>query len=269
MTKKRTVISQDYDGCYSITTPVGLKAELDGSNRAAYSNPSNSNCVDSLNNMRTYYHDYLTEITLSADAVSVYVGSDRQSVELDRLNAEIHKNGSVFFALMELCHTRSTDKQPWTFEPFLLSDGKERGAALMAMRPIHGESELDFNARQLPAPIKTKSSKIPLLIAQMQDARREYPEDEIAFYFVDDRQDLLDDILRHLKPEDIPPGLTLHISKFDYIGVITNQPGSHELVATLSRQTAPHLSQQGFFSNSTESSAAAAAPAAATAPFPR
>lgn len=268
MPRTRVVISQDYDGCYSIVTPIGLNAELTQShNIEFYSNPIYAHIVQSLSEMSDVYGAYLTEITQKADAVSVYVGSDRQSFILDKLNRDKHSNGSVFSALQELCEARSTVERPWTFEPFLLSDGEKRGSALEKMSSIPGESDLEFNQRQLVTPKPTrfidkerrKPSKIPLLIAQMQDARREYPDDEIEFHFVDDRQDLLKDIQDNLELTDIPSRLTLHISKFDYIGVVRKEPGSFGLVKTFNREPAPHLSHQRFFSISTELSAAAAA----------
>jgi hypothetical protein len=156
-------------------------------------------------------NQYLDQITAGANAVSVYVGSNRQSYYLDKFNVDINKNGSVFPALEVLCQTRTTVGCPWTFEPYLLADtGFERGEALRRIKsgtPPH-----------LKAP-ENGESKIPLLLAQMRDANSQYPGEKLEFHFVDDRQDLIDDIRENLDPHQIPSGMTLKISKFDYIGI--------------------------------------------------
>ena len=144
MPKKRVVISQDYDGCYSIVASGGVDAELKGTNQKFYLDPKYQSLVTRLRQLPDTYKHYLTDITAKAHAVSVYVGSDRQSFRLDQHNASKNRNGSVFPALRELCYTRTTITCPWTFEPFLLADTEHtRGEALRRMDSI-SEDQLEF-----------------------------------------------------------------------------------------------------------------------------
>ncbi len=224
----RVIISQDYDGCYSIVAPGGVEHERTGKNLVHYSNPSNRDLTRRMEDTPRQYMEYLASISAGADAVSVYVGSDRQSYGLDQLNARKNKNGSVFSALQILCNEQNTATCPWTFEPFLLADGSDpRGTALRKIR------ENDVPHNEAPQPIGGKSSKIPLLIAQMNDAYRQYPGEALEFHFIDDRQDLIDDILNRLDPAKIPPGMTLKVSKFDFISIAFELPGALGLVGQI------------------------------------
>lgn len=225
MAKKRVIISQDYDGCYAIAAPEGVKAELEGRNKRFYQQDKILTAQIKLMPMR--YNQFLTEITEDADAVSVYVGSDRQSYALNQLNMKHNQNGSVFSALQDLCRVRTTEDCTWTFEPLLLADGQhERGAAMSRINSKQGP--------HLEAPDPTmftkdgKPSKIPMIVKQMWDAYRQYPGEELEFYLIDDRSNLLKDVCERLNPRLIPPGMTVHISRFDYIGVTENEPDAFE-----------------------------------------
>jgi hypothetical protein len=229
---KRVVISQDYDGCYSIVAPNGVENERNGHNKQIYKQYPDLN--SKLEKLPILYNDYLTDLTKEAESVSVYVGSDRQSKALDELNIRRNKNGSAFSALNSLCEERNQkDGKTWTFEPFLLADGNNpRGSAFERMKNSSGH--------QLEAPEPSRNtdegrpSKIPLLMAQMRDIRKQYPNDEIEFNFIDDRQDLINDICKYLKPKDIPEGICLKINKFDYVGVLQDEPNALGFVKAIS-----------------------------------
>lgn len=233
--KTRVILSLDYDGCTSIIAEGGVKAELEGQNKEEYEKPKYDTFKARLLQTPQQYKQYLDQITAGADAVSVYVGSDRQSYTLDKWNADRNKNGSVFPALEALCQTRTTVGCPWTFEPYLLADtGFERGEAL---RRIKSETPPHLEAPE------SNGSKIPLLLAQMSDAYRQYHGETLEFHFVDDRQDLIDDICENLDPHLIPPGMTLKISKFDYFGIANQDPGSLCQVAEILSSQAPQIVQ--------------------------
>ena len=229
---KRVVISQDYDGCYSIVAPNGVENERNGHNKQIYKQYPDLN--SKLEKLPGLYNGYLTDLTKEAELVSVYVGSDRQSKELDELNIRRNNNGSAFSALKSLCEKRNQkDGKTWTFEPFLLADGNNpRGSAFERMKNSSGP--------QLHAPEPSRNtdegrpSKIPLLRAQMRDIRKQYPNDEIEFNFIDDRQDLIEDICKYLQPKDIPAGICLKIHKFDYIGVLQDEPNALGFVKSMS-----------------------------------
>lgn len=243
MPKKVTVISQDYDGCYSIMTPDGFNSEFYVKNKGYWEKSRIKKGVDFVvvaNQIRDQYNAFLTDITENAAEVRVYVGSDRQSYLADDHNARINQNGSVFPALETLCRLRNRPDQPWLFEPLLLADPaiegsapflRDRGAAYERIRESLGRPHLIFLETELlfkSASGKMIKSKRPLLLNQMWDAYRQNLEaTELEFHFIDDRQDLIDDILGQLSPGDLPPKMTLIVSKFDYIGVyLNNEPGA-------------------------------------------
>lgn len=229
---KRVIISQDYDGCYCIVAPGGVDAELQGANKLFFSQPKNKPLADLLLKIPTLYEAYLSQITANAHAVSVYDGSDRQSHRLDKLNVEHNRNGSVFPALQGLCEKNTTSERPWTFEPLLMADaGYPRGEALRRMKT--GGVDLEIPRYTQFVSGTKRPSKIPMLVAQMKDAYHQYPDDDIEFHFIDDRSDLIEDIEKNLKLEDIPPNTTLVLSKFDYIGVLMKADNSFGRVATL------------------------------------
>ena len=233
MPKKITVISQDYDGCYSIMTPIGSDIELNGQNKAVWEKlrAQGFEDLDKISLTKKIYGELLDNITKDADEVRVYVGSDRQSHALDQANINVNKNGSVFPALIDLCSTRGSLKQPWQFEPLLLADprdltkgpyGRRRGEAYQRIINTH-LLQLDVTEKTtyFYDNGKAKCSKVPLILNQMWDAYRQNPDaTELAFHFIDDRQDLLNDILTKIDPDEIPPNMTLIVSKFDYIGLM-------------------------------------------------
>ena len=223
--KKRVILIQDYDGCYSIAGPMGLHFELNGVNAVIYNDPQYALFKELVKKIPDIYRDYLSTITEDADAVSVYVGSDRQSKRLDDLNEARNKNGSVFMALKALCIERHSAACSWTFEPYLLADGDQpRGTALAKIESGVGPHPHEPYFGKVTE--TGRQSKIPMLTLQMADAYREYPGEELVFHFVDDREDLIDDILKHLDPAAIPPGMTLKISRFDFIAFARKEEGA-------------------------------------------
>ena len=228
------IISQDYDGCYCIMTDAGFAAERDQIN-ASYWRPfiaGGGDYAAQIKPIRDRYNAFLNDITVDAESVHVYVGSDRQSKDLDDLNADNNHNGSVFPALENLCRERTTLAKPWKFEPLLLADPLITGTEPYKRK--RGEAYQHITKREEPqlsnseprvyfrdAAGKLKTSKRPLLLNQMWDAYRQNPEaTELEFHFIDDRQDLIDDVLERLDPSEMPPNMTLVVSKFDYLGIM-------------------------------------------------
>ena len=238
MPKKITVISQDYDNCFAIMTQEGFNAEFYGRNKATWESEFIAKGVDIVartESTREQYNAYLTAITRDANAVRVYVGSDRQSDDLDKLNAAKNGNGSVFPALETLCREKSTVEQPWQFEPLLLADPLIPGAEPYlrargeAYRRISESREPQLRVTERPTMFtnnegRLAASKRSMLLNQMWDAYRQNPDaDALDFHFIDDREDLINDILTRLNPADMPPNMTLKVSKFDYLGMLAYQ----------------------------------------------
>lgn len=235
MPKKITFISQDYDGCYCIMTDAGFVAERDGLNAKTYWHPfiaKGGDYAAQIQPIRDRYNAFLNDITIDAARVHVYVGSDRQSKHLDDLNDHNHHNGSVFPALENLCREKTTLAKPWQFEPLLMADPVITGAEPYSRR--RGEAYQRITSKDADqlgvtepptyfrdAAGKVKISKRPILLNQMWDAYRQNPDaTELEFHFIDDRQDLIDDVLLRLNPAEMPPNMTLIASKFDYLGFI-------------------------------------------------
>jgi hypothetical protein len=242
MSKKVTIISQDYDNCFAIMTNVGLHGEFNGVNKKSWeSYRKQGKDLEIIASMRQKYNEFLTEITKDSAEVHVYVGSDRQSFALDRLNASINKNGSVFPALVDLCNERSAAAQPWVFEPLLLADPKVDGSKPYQRQRGEAYRRMlapgTFQLEVLEPPVNfdvNKQSKRPMLINQMWDAYRQNPDaDELAFHFIDDRDDLIEDILKNLDPKEIPPNMTVVVSKFDYIGEVMKEPEAMHYCGTI------------------------------------
>lgn len=237
MTKKIVIISQDYDGCYSIMTDAGYNGEVNGRNKKTWQwyKSNGTEAIEIINPIREKYNNYLSSLTIDANEVHVYVGSDRQSYTLDNNNNHNNKNGSVFPALEALCHARTSEKQPWQFEPLLLADpkdkennpyGRSRGTAYQQMKKPNAK-QYEVNEPSINFDYKGKKthSKKPLILNQMWDAYRQNPKDtELEFNFLDDRQDLIEDVLS-LNPVLMPPNMILIVSKFDYIDMVVNKKG--------------------------------------------
>lgn len=240
MTKKVTIISIDYDGCFSILTPEGVEITINGNNKEQWEQ-SGLNIVERIKETQQQFNVFLSTITKAATAVKVYVGSDRQSYVTDTKNLNRNHNGSVFPALEHLCKVRSTKSQPWTFEPLLMADpaleGKgpffrKRGAAYELIQKSHSNQlvitdppVIFINPEGRPV-----QSKIPMLLNQMWDAYRQNPKDtQLEFNFIDDRVDIINDILQNLNPDEMPPKMSLAVSKFDALGVVIDESNALSL----------------------------------------
>jgi hypothetical protein len=245
--KKVVILSHDYDGCFSIMTKQGQYAELNGRNREAWYTweKNGKNIEQEFEMARKAHFEFLKNITKNAGEVRVYVGSDRQSYALDQLNQDNNNNnGSVFSALDNLCKTMNTPKQGWIFETLLLADRKLGGNPFHRMRGEAYQRIITQAGEQLDVtdPVteftnqkgEVKSSKRPLLLCQMWDAYRQNPNaTQLEFHFIDDRDDLIQDILEHLDPNLMPPTMTLVVSKFDYIGVIQKDTKAHGIMGQI------------------------------------
>ena len=247
---RKVIISHDYDGCFDIMTPEGLELAINGPNKASwdkYTIETGATILDLITAARDQHERFLRDLTKDADEVLVYVGSDRQSYELDQLNQKAHHNGSVFPALEELCRTYTTAIQKWSYATLLMADplisGKgpfrrERGTAYKLIQLKDEEKQLVVN--EPPLRFKNEKgvlcrSKIPMLLNQMWDAYYNNPDaTELQFHFIDDREDLIMDVLSKLNPVYMPPKMTLTASRFDHVGVMTKDDDrSHQVYGTI------------------------------------
>lgn len=245
--QKIVIISHDYDGCFSIMTNEGLKVELSRTKEEYWQkwiewvrrHEGEVNVEKRFKLIRKQHHAFLDKITKDATEVRVYVGSDRQSYEIDQHNLKKNNNGSVFSALEGLCARRSTSEQPWVFEPLLLADPKIGGYAPFLRRRGEAYKQIKEHSGTYLRVVEEKitfeddkgriqNSKRPLLLNQMWDAYRQNPDTPLEFHFIDDRKDLIYDILENLQPKDLPPKMTLVVSKFNYIEMMEKKPDAHK-----------------------------------------
>lgn len=242
MPKKICVISQDYDGCYSILTQEGLLAEKK-LNKFYWDNLGPKATDEYFASVHKRYHDYLDAISKDASSVHVYVGSARQSARLDSIGNHINgQNGSVFLALEGLCRDKNTKEQPWIFEPLLLADPiipgdpcnrRQRGEAykriLLSRSGVKDVVHLDIPKEYISEHKKYSEhiidTKIPMILGQIWDVYYQNPDvTEIEFYFLDDRLDLINNALKHISGNILPPNVTLICTQFSYLDLDPSAP---------------------------------------------
>ena len=261
MSKKVVIISQDYDGCFSIMTDVGITREMRLNHVFWEKTPPYGQAIHPmLAAARQKFDDYLSAMTERADEVRVYVGSDRQSFEMDQHNAQHNQNGSVFPALRQLCEDRNTAEKPWIFESLLMSDpldytqgrfGRVRGLSLACMTDTPAAVQYS-----VVDPHRCGRSKVSMLLNQMWDASRQNPDaTELEFHFIDDREDLIVDVLRNIRPDQLPPNMTLSVTKFDYVGLIQQEAGALALRSPIIGALSPNqgLPMLGIFATTGKS----------------
>lgn len=256
MAKKIVVISHDYDGCFDILTKVGRGALLRQSSRWS---------EDWERYVCTKYAEYLRKIVSEADEVRMYVGSARQSFFTDQYNARLNQNGSAFEWISKFCVANNTSNKPYIFEPLLMSDpldptqgylGRRRGESLKRMHDFPDAAQYD----EIYPGHHRRGSKVHMLLTQMWDAYRQNPGAQLEFYFVDDLESNIIDVLKNIKPNQIPPNMNFLVTKFDYTamrngitgalssrGKITGlEPKSHQTLTTPLLDQ-PRTRAPGFF----------------------
>ena len=174
--------SLDYDGCGDIFSDQLLKDQYEGKQDKFFLP------------LRQKLNQFLDDKAQEAKEVELYVGSNRQSQELDEGNALKHKNGSCFTNFQKLCRDKTQAGKIWRFRPLLL-----------------GEWD---------------ASKIAILKNQLLDIEHNHPKDEVDFYFFDDdaNQEILPGLKTYFEKEEnaklISKNIHLHFVKFDWFGEI-------------------------------------------------
>jgi hypothetical protein len=151
--------------------------------------------------------EFLARKTKVGNAVELYVGSNRQSNNLDRLGHFNNQNGWCFKNYQELCK-----KNKWTFRRLLAADienGVEIGSA---MTPC---STLDYT-------LPLNGSKVTIIENQLRDVAINHPNDKVDFYFIDDdppQDSLIKKLIHHFETnpnaKKLLRNVRLHIVRFD------------------------------------------------------
>ncbi len=183
---KIVVFSIDYDGCGDI-----LFNEI----KAKY--PQHKETLQWLANS---FLQCLKDIAASADHVILYVGSLRQSIEIDHRNCENNKNGLCFLNYEQLCR-----ENKWEFNKLLLADVENK--------LLTGKAMQDEQYTCIPS-----TNKIDIVQNQFADISSNHATDEINFYFIDDdpNNEILNSLKNHfqIKNQTIPPNITPHFERF-------------------------------------------------------
>jgi len=157
---------------------------------------------------RPALNDYFTHIgAMDKDSeVTLFVGSNRQDCRMDKLNANLHKNGSCFPNYERLAKNNS-----WTFNRLLYAD--KHNTNNLDYSPGTAMSDKSVQGNFLG--VKSFSNKIALIEMQLKDIARQYPEQSVDFYFSDDRDDILKGLYDHFG--NVYQMIKLHFIQFDWV----------------------------------------------------
>ena len=180
------VISLDYDDCGDILFDEQISIlynELEKQKATAY---------------QYYFRNYLCEITKSK-SVELYVGSLRQSYDLDKKNENEYGNGSCFKNYRKL-----SEIMRWKFNEFSCgNDLSEFGV-------------VSFSSR---------TAKNKIVETQLLNISKEHPDKLIDYYFFDDdaQNSILPSVASHLSNITIPKNIVnIHLIKHDWVPLIYN-----------------------------------------------
>ncbi len=151
--------------------------------------------------------------------VYAFVGSTRQSMDVDRLNKEWGKTfkGSCCPAFLTVCNYLGINPNT-----FLLADifgNLPNGASFdLILRELEHPNWLDSYKKPVyeHASFVADELKRPLLFAQMQEAAAAHPDEPIEFDFIDDSEKILFNLQKFFKenPHMIPQNVTLRLNQY-------------------------------------------------------
>lgn len=239
------VVSIDYDNCYGkIESPV--------------LEPGKVQSLEALMRNNQYLIDTIKSGLCEGAEYKVFVGSNRQWLNVDRSNANQKNNGSCFLAIAAFAEVLGA-----TFDPLLLSDiflqepaGFNIETFLNAVGEMRTSQPERYNGTHLIYPIKddrlgvknydfmslfhmpqTDSffdyDKINIIYAQMHKiATENKSEDGILFDFIDDSEDILGTLADFFSKHTslVPASVTLRL--FNYVAGSTELSPCIEIQGT-------------------------------------
>ena len=133
----------------------------------------------------------------------VFIGSNRQSESDDSGNGCRNKNGSCYPHIKAV-----SDYLEANFDPFLLADlynnlpaGEAYQKACSLLNESHDYDDDTFHKKEHLNWLHDES-KLSILIAQIHKLASEHPDDEIEFYFFDDKKEILDGLSAFFSKEE-------------------------------------------------------------------
>jgi hypothetical protein len=202
---KVTIFSLDYDGCGDILFAEQVEQ------RGRILREEVLTIQKKLNN-------FLNEKANQGDQVELYIGSARQSEELDIKGDHTNKNGLCYKNYDLLCKTKK-----WTFRRLLLF--KDIIPSYESITP----SDLEHIRRDRP--------KIPIIKYQLLEIAKKHPKSTVDFYFIDDdsNNSIFEYLINHLKKnkKELPINVRLHLVRFDWMRELYDYENALELICVL------------------------------------
>lgn len=165
----------------------------------------------------------------SANRKIGFIGSNRQSIPDDFMNSGADKRGSCYPVTQRVCRAIGAE-----FDDFLLTDlynNLSSGTTFKAAQALINQESNSYDAEQVA---KNKpflnwihdESKLTLLYAQMHKVALENPNERIEFNFIDDRDDLLNQLQAYFTqyPSEIPPNVQLKLKQYRGPSDINGKP---------------------------------------------
>lgn len=230
------IFSLDYDGCACALDPraqIGIKNDRGvyeqfktkrGYSMGTYVSFANQHPLlpIAIDKVKTTLEQEMRKYYQEGSIIELYVGSNRQSKALDSSNARQNHNGSCFEV-----YTSYAKRNNMKLRPLLLADVDQGDpcnprAMHLALHHPHGSHptcSLDL--------LKDKT-----IIAQLQDAARNHPdEEEVTFVFFDDdyQNTIIPNLQRHIQlayqnaelVKTLPQKISLHFYKYDWFPVVS------------------------------------------------
>lgn len=143
----------------------------------------------------------------SYEETIIFVGSNRQSHELDIYNSFKNDTDSCFEVIVEIARELSAK-----LDKFLLADVYNDLTAGTAFQLATSENSLDIEHPNC----RFDETKLSLLYAQIHKIASDYSHEKIVFNFFDDRQDILKALFNFFQkfPEMIPKNVNLYLNQY-------------------------------------------------------
>jgi hypothetical protein len=242
----RHILSLDYDGNACIL----FSNDMEEGTYKSYIQ-DNRNVLNIILAIRAAFNRFIDEKIEGTEGVDLYVGSNRQDHYIENYNQQCQNTGFCFKNYDALAKVRG-----WSFQKFLLGDRFEKIGKEARLRESPLASGTTMSDPSIRSPIDPK--KILLITEQLKDIARNHPNEACEVYFTDDdfKNVILSSMAEHFTehPEAIPPGITLHLIKYDWFETLetnsSNPPQTPEEIASLSKKTYDLIQETGTFSGS-------------------
>lgn len=176
------VLSIDYDNCGVILSEEQLLGRLAGKRYLPFKDPNYGtpvgaytktanecpNLAGAIKICRQVLYQAMLGNRAKYKDIELYVGSNRQDLQLDKMNAKANLNGSCFFVFQRFAKENNIK-----FNTLLYADIENKQQKPQAMTDA-----------SLECTFSEKKDKI--ILAQLENIAHSYPDKQIEFVFIDD-----------------------------------------------------------------------------------